>query len=131
MARKTIRPFMLSTTGQPLPIQKTIYDFLGIIATMFIINTMSMSFVGLYLDPVFQIWRQIYFVQFSLGAAAWAGLKLAKKPLMRAQKQRGGPPIRQTVEPKAAEMDVTDLGGIEPPLPESTSSKAGLVDEKK
>jgi hypothetical protein len=28
-------------------------------------------------------------------------------------------------------MDVTDLGGIEPPLPESTSSKAGLVDEKK
>ncbi|KAI8329516.1 MBOAT, membrane-bound O-acyltransferase family-domain-containing protein [Chlamydoabsidia padenii] len=100
MIRKSIRPYM------DRPVCKSIYDIMGIMATTFIINTMSMAFIALYMSPTWQIWRQVYFIHYILGAATWLTLTLVSG--LHVQKTR-------RVEPKAGDMDVTDLVGVEPP----------------
>ncbi|CAO3599730.1 unnamed protein product [Absidia cylindrospora] len=131
MARKTIRPFTFSIAenelGRPLAVRKSIYDFLGIVVTIFTINTMSVSFIGLYLDAVIQVWRQIYFIHYILGLLAWLLLKICYTPLMAFQKSRINTSVEVKItiqkEPQATEMSVTDLGGVEPPRPEITMKK--------
>ncbi|KAI8099756.1 MBOAT, membrane-bound O-acyltransferase family-domain-containing protein [Halteromyces radiatus] len=135
--RKTLRPFTFTVDMQgksvPMGIYKSIYDFIGIIMTMFVINTTSIAFIGLYIHPIWSVWRQIYFIHYVFGILIWLLMKISYKPLMIAQKKRAGrlgyvtssTIINQQQEkaPKAKEMDVTDLGGVEPPLPDITIVK--------
>ncbi|ORX56788.1 MBOAT-domain-containing protein [Hesseltinella vesiculosa] len=118
--RRCLRPLMMAVDGKsPVPGRKTVYDTLGVIVTMFIINTVSTSFVGLYLQPVLQIWKDIYFIHYILALLTIAVLQVVYGPLITLQKKRasesGYISKTPTAKPKAKDDDVTDIGGVEPP----------------
>lgn len=121
MTRRLIRPFMLDDKNRPIIIRKSIYDILGVVATAFTVNTMSMSFIGLYLQSILVVWKNIYFIHYLLGLVVFISLKLAYDYLLKLQKKRAqqfgykATVVVPASTPKAIDMDVTDLIGAEPP----------------
>ncbi|KAI9307635.1 MBOAT, membrane-bound O-acyltransferase family-domain-containing protein [Cunninghamella echinulata] len=121
MSRRLIRPFMLNDKNQSMMLRKSVYDVLGVISTAFIVNTMSISFIGLYLHPILLVWKNIYFIHYILGLLVFILLKLAYSSLLKLQKKRAqqfgykSKIVTPPSTPKAIDMDVTDLTGAQPP----------------
>ncbi|KAI8069350.1 MBOAT, membrane-bound O-acyltransferase family-domain-containing protein [Gongronella butleri] len=118
--RRCLRPLALAPDGRmPLPLQKSVYDMLGTVVTVFIVNVTAMSFVGLYLQPVLHIWHNVYYIHYILGIATFGLLKVVYRPLIALQKKRahqsGYISKSPDREPKAKDVDVTEAVGIDPP----------------
>ncbi|KAG0164623.1 lysophospholipid acyltransferase [Apophysomyces sp. BC1015] len=107
--RRSVRPLMLTPDMKSsVGIRKFVYDLAGWVATMGLINILSMSFILLHISPTVQAWSGIYFAHYWIGLLLFGFWKVSHRHLVRWQKNRaaGWPSPPRVETPMISEMAV-------------------------